>query len=54
MRLGNKEGFTWQPLGARRMVTLRPSQKGLGALLRKLASGHRALNRSQKVASPSH
>lgn len=31
-----------------------PSQKGLGALLRKLASGHRALNCSQEVASPSH
>lgn len=53
VRLGNKEGFTWQPPGARRMVTLHLSQRGLGALLRKLGGRHQALNSSQEVASPS-
>lgn len=53
VRLGNKGGFTWQPPGARRMVTLHLSQRGLGALLRKLGGRHQALNYSQEVASPS-
>ena len=48
MRLGNKEGFTWQPPGARRMVTLHLSQRGLGALLRKLGGRHQALNSSKR------